>query len=239
LEKTLKSIFSQKYLNLEVIIQDGGSADGSVEIIRRYAKKHKSINWVSQKDGGQLDAINTGLKKANGDVLTYINADDIYKSGTLAEVGEIFKNNPETLWLVGRGDIIDDKENITNKWVTFYKNSLLDLNKYSLLLAVNYITQPSTFISKKAYKRYGPFTGTKNYIMEYEMWLKLGKVEMPTLTNKYLSSFRLIPGTISSTSFNTLLKIDYEIAEKYTKNPLLLMIHKLNNLGRVFLANFI
>ncbi|MCL5409297.1 MAG: glycosyltransferase, partial [Patescibacteria group bacterium] len=77
---TLQSIIDQKYPNLEVLIQDGGSTDGSVEIIKKFAKSNrKIIKWVSKKDDGQVKAINQGLRKASGEVVTFINADDVYK----------------------------------------------------------------------------------------------------------------------------------------------------------------
>src|SRR3989344_6126325 len=104
IEATLHSIINQGYPNLEVIIQDGGSTDGSVEIIKRYAKKFpKIIQWVSKKDKGQVDAINAGLKKSSGEILTYMNADDVYKNGALLEVGKQFTKQPNILWMTGYG----------------------------------------------------------------------------------------------------------------------------------------
>jgi glycosyltransferase involved in cell wall biosynthesis len=84
---TLESIFSQNYPNFEVIIQDGASTDGTLEITEKFAKKYPQVvNWESKKDKGQTDAINKGLKKAKGEILTYINADDIYIKGALKKV---------------------------------------------------------------------------------------------------------------------------------------------------------
>src|SRR3990170_8361781 len=104
IKETLESIVTQNYPNLEVIIQDGGSTDGTLEIIKKYAKKYPDkINWESIKDKGQTDAINRGFKKASGRVLSYINADDLYENGALNKVGEYFSKNPKTLWLAGRG----------------------------------------------------------------------------------------------------------------------------------------
>ena len=106
---------------------------------------------------------------------------------------------------------------------------------------VNYLIQSSVFLSRKAYKKYGPFIGTSGVVMEYDLWLKLGRIKMPVALNDYLSSFRLSMGNISLTQYKSVLRKDYEITKKYTKNPAILFIHKLNNLGRVLtlhLANF-
>lgn len=239
IKETMLSIVNQKYPNLEVIVQDGGSSDGTVEVIDKFAKKYPKIfKWVSKRDDGQLDAINKGLRKACGEIVTYINADDLYKDDTLLEVGRNFLDNPALLWVTGYGDIVDERGIIQSGWVTKYKNILLNCNNYNFLLMINYITQPSTFLSRKTYLKYGPFTGTKNYVMEYELWLKLGRVQMPKVIKKTISSFRLTPDNISSTSATKLLRLDNQIAGKYTKNKLLLFLHALHNLGRISLVNW-
>lgn len=240
IEATLCSIVEQRYPNLEVIVQDGKSTDGTVEVIKRFARKYPRLfKWESKKDGGQVDAINKGLEKASGDLLAFINADDVYKKEALLEIGKEFQQHTEALWLAGYGDIINSKGMVISPAVTNYKNLLIRINKFPLLLIVNYLTQPSTFISREAYRKLGPFSGTKNYVMEYDLWLKLGKTCMPFVIKKTLSSFRLTDDNISSTAAKQLLKIDNSLAEKYTNNSLFLVLHKLHNLGRIFLLNFV
>ncbi len=235
--ETLGSIASQKYRNLEVIIQDGGSTDGTLEIIKKYAKKYPNLfSWESKKDKGQLDAINKGMRKAKGDILTYINADDYYVEGALSAVAKAYNSNPDRLWFVGRGMVVNASGNQIANFVTTYKNLLLRLNKYSLLLMTNYLMQPSVFIVKEAYKKYGPFTGNRNFVMEYDLWLKLGKIEMPMIIDKVLSKFRFEPSTISATQSNYLLECDYEILKSHTRKPLLLALHKIINYARLLLV---
>jgi len=235
---TLKSIFNQNYQNLEVIIQDGGSTDGTVDIIKEFAKKHKII-WVSKKDKGQLDAINKGLKKTTGDILTYLNADDVYNPLALNKVVAGFGAHPKALWLVGAGNVIDDGGKVISKLTTSYKNFLLSINKYPFLLMVNYLTQPSVFLTKKSYKEYGPFVGRKEYVLEYDFWLKLGRVEMPQVLPNLISSFRISGTNISAVSYQSLLADDYNIVKKYTTNKFILFVHKLNNWGRVLIINLL
>jgi glycosyltransferase involved in cell wall biosynthesis len=234
IQQTLESIFSQKYPNLEVIIKDGGSVDGSVEIIRKFAKKYPTkIKWVSKKDKGQVDAINKGLKQATGDILTFINADDLYKEGALIKVGKMFKKEPAILWAAGKGDIIDRKGKVKSGPVSFYKNLLLRINKYPFLLVVNYFVQASVFINKSAYIKYGPFGHIGTIVMEYDLWLKLGAIQMPKIENKYLASFRLTDENLSSTQYKKILKKDYEIAKEHTNNYITLFLHKLHNIARI------
>lgn len=238
--QTLESVVGQKYPNFELIIQDGGSTDGTLEIIKSYAKKYpKVIRWESGKDEGQLDAINKGLSRATGEIFTYINADDIYKPRAFALVADMYSKNPNALWFVGRGTVIDEKGHEIAKLITLYKNFFLWMNRTSALLIFNYLMQPSVFITDKAFKKYGPFTGTDKFVTEYDLWLKLSKVSMPIAIDKELSGFRLSGGSISSTSFKNTLDEDYKIVKKYTNNPLVLLIHKLNNWGRGLVVNIL
>lgn len=237
---TLQSIVDQRYPNLEVIIQDGGSTDGTVKIIKEFARKYPKIFlWDSKQDKGQVDAINTGLHRANGSIITYINADDVYNNHALIEVGTYFLNNPHTLWLVGYGNIINAKGKEISLIVPSYKNFLLNINNYKLLLIVNYICQPSVFLSAEAYKNFGPFVGTNKYIMEYALWLKLGNYHMPAIIKRNLASFRLTTDNISSTQYGELLDLDYKIARNFTENEFILFIHRLHNLFRVALISIL
>lgn len=233
IKETLESIVTQNYPDFEIIIQDGGSTDGTLDVIKKYARKYpKIVNWESSKDKGQVYAINKGLKKAKGQILTYINADDIYEEGALTTVGKYFANNPDTFWLAGKGRVINSEGRQITGWVTTYKNFLLNLNSYILLLIVNYLVQPAVFISRDAYLRYGPFTGNKA-VMEYDLWLKLGKIQMPKVLKETFASFRLTKGNLSTVNFENILSGDYKIANKYTKDPIILFFHWLHNLGRV------
>lgn len=240
IQKTLESIVSQYYKNFEVIIQDGGSTDGTLDIIKKYAMRYpKLINFVSKKDGGQLDAINTGLKKAKGDIVTFINADDVYESGAFESIAALYVENPDALWFAGRGIVVDDKDNEIAKIVTWYKSFLLLLNLNFYLMVTNYLMQPSVFLTKKALQKYGLFTGTKFAVMEYDMWLKIGKDQMPAVINKVLTKFRLEKDTKTSTNANLLLIEDEKIIKKYTKNNLILFLHVLHNYFRVIMSKLI
>jgi len=233
IEETLKSIISQKYPNLEVIIQDGGSTDGTLEVIKKYTKKYpKVIKFESRKDKGQWDAINKGFAKATGEILAFINADDLYEKGAFFEVAKAYQKNPDCLWIAGRGKVIDRTGKEVAKFVTFYKNLLLFLNLRTLLLIVNYLIQPSVFITRRAWKKFGPFISVSHFVMEYDLWLKISKEKMPLLVKKNLSLFRMSGENASSTLFEKLLAKDEEIVQKYTKNSLTLFLHKFHNWGR-------
>lgn len=238
IRKTLNSIFKQNYPNLELIIQDGGSTDGTLDIIKEFSKKH-SIIWQSRKDKGQLDAINIGFRKATGEILSFINADDCYTPKAFKMISQKYLDEPNGRWFAGQGILVnrDDKE--IAKWVTLYKNILLRLSSYNVLLSTNYLIQPSVFITKNTYQKYGPFTGTTNFIMEYELWLKIGRDSMPVVINEVISSFRIEPSTKTKNMSKGLLSEDWKIVNKYTDNQIVLFLHNINNIGRSIVEKFV
>jgi len=234
--ETLQSIVDQKYPNLEVIIMDGGSTDGTLSIIKKYSKKYPKIfSYVSKKDKGQADAINKGLNRTTGQILSYINADDRYEDYALLKIGSFFVKHPNTIWIAGRGRVINEKGVEIARIVTMFKNLLLLLNSFSLLLVVNYLIQPSIFFQKKAFEKYGPFPGTGRVVMEYGLWLRLGRNKMPLVIGNNLSSFRLMKTGFSLKSFKVILEADNSIAKKFIKNPLVYHIHRFINFLRTFL----
>lgn len=129
------------------------------------------IRYQSKKDRGQWDALNKGFAKAKGDILGFINADDVYKKGAFKEIVRLCKLNPEELWFAGRGDVINTKGDCRALLPTIYKNFPLSLNMRFFLLITNYLMQPSVFITKKAWRSFGPFVGVGRFVMEYNTWL--------------------------------------------------------------------
>lgn len=238
--KTIESIINQNYPNLEIIIMDGGSTDGTLKIIEKFAKEYPQIiSYQSKKDKGQWDAINKGFRIAKGKILSYINADDEYLPGAFSEIERMYRANVDALWFVGRGRVVNEDGIRIATLPTHYKNLLLLINSRLLLLVTNYLMQPSIFLTKKTWKRFGPFIGYKNFVLEYDLWLKISKIKMPVTTTKYLSSFRIEPDTISASSSESLLEQDEKILEKYTGSSLIKFLHKLHNIGRLLAVKIV
>lgn len=105
LEQTIRSVLLQGYPDLEYMVIDGGSTDGSVDVIRRY--QHLLSYWVSEKDGGQAHAINKGFDRASGEIFAYINSDDFYLPGALRAVAEHFRRSPASTWVCGEMIFVD------------------------------------------------------------------------------------------------------------------------------------
>ncbi len=206
IKETINSVLSQNYPNLEYWIIDGGSTDETVSILKSYGDK---INWVSQKDHGQTHAINKGLKKVTGDILAYLNSDDILLPEALKKVGEYFENHPDCNWLTGDCLVIDEKGNPSKGgWlVRAYKRFLLAIYSTKILrIADNMIPQPSTFWSRQAFEKIGNFNEKLNYVMDYDYWLRLDQFYKPHDLKFAISGFRSQPDSKSETSRDKLMK---------------------------------
>ncbi len=227
IKRTIDSVLSQKYPNLEYIIMDGGSTDGTVEILESYRKK---IIFRSEKDKGQGDAINKGLRAASGEILTYLNSDDVYEHGALNEVAQFFCSRPNVMWAFGKCRIIDENDKEIRQAVTAYKNFWLRRYHRETLLILDYISQPATFWRKEAGEKIGLFDENEFYELDYDYWLRLGKRYKPGFMDKYLAGFRVHSQAKTSANTKHFLE-EVRVAKKYTRNPFLIGLHYLNFLS--------
>lgn len=226
LEKTIESVVSQNYPNLEYIVMDGGSTDGTLAILKKYEKK---IKWFSKKDKGQSDAINQGLKIVTGEIIAYLNTDDYYEEETLVRVAEFFKKNKNAFWVTGKCRIVDEKDREVRKLVTFYKNFFLKyLRSRNLLLLINFISQPATFFRKRVFDEMGLFDEKLVFSMDYDYWLKVWQKYELYFLNRYLASFRVHQTSKSVMSPDNQFMSEYEIAKRYTDRKILLAGKKIH-----------
>jgi glycosyltransferase involved in cell wall biosynthesis len=162
IERTIQSVLSQNYPNLEYIIIDGGSKDSTVDIIKKYAA-HLTY-WVSEPDKGQSDAINKGIKHATGDIINWLNSDDWLEAGTLAEVATLFQNS--------NADVVCGFANLVYPARTILKRTSGAENGIARMIAAGHIMQPTTFFRKKIFDELTPVETSLHYMMDHYMWLK-------------------------------------------------------------------
>ena len=238
IKQTLDSVFSQKYPSLEVLVQDGGSTDKTVEIINSFQKKYpQELFFESKEDKGQTDAINVGIKKAKGDIVTYLNADDYYEGNALWKVANYFMHNPKINWAAGYGQMVSDKGKVVAGFFELGKRTMQYLNNRNLLLVGNYLYQPSVFFRRKFLQKMGEFVGVDGIILEYDMWLKMAKLEMHGNIPAKLSAFRLASGGFSAQHSQKILAAELAVAEKYTSDPAIILLHKFVNWSRKLVSN--
>jgi len=228
IERTIQSVLSQNYPDLEYIVVDGGSTDGTVDILKRYEGR---LRWTSEKDKGQTDAINKGIAAATGEIIAYLNSDDVYEPGALRKVADYFMAHPDAQWVTGRCRIIDEHDRETRRWITEYKNFLLRRFSYSLLLVTNPVSQPATFWKRDVVKEIGLFDLNEHYVMDYDYWLRIGKKYPLAVLDDDLAAFRVYTTSKTSSAFLTSFRQEIEAAKRHSSSPVLLGLHWLSYLG--------
>lgn len=224
---TIESVLNQDYPHLEYLVIDGGSTDGTVKILKSYGNR---LKWISESDQGQSDAINKGLRLATGQVLAYLNSDDVLAPGALRKVGTYFATHPDCDWATGDCDVIgvDGKILLSHNWLIHsYKRILLKLYSPFILRVVdNMLPQPSTFWSRRAYKRVGKFNVRYHYVMDYDYWLRLSQYYRPHDLRVVLSGFRAQPDSKSETSRDKLMAEGLIALTENGARPWELWLHK-------------
>jgi glycosyltransferase involved in cell wall biosynthesis len=226
IERTIQSVLNQGYPDLEYIIIDGGSTDSTPDILRNYGDR---ISWISEPDRGQSHAINKGLRKASGQVLAFLNSDDIYLPGALLKVGRHFLQNPESAWLTGKCRNIDQNGFEIRKAITQYKNFWLLIRSYQVLLVMDYISQPPTFWHRRALDKVGFLNEGLQYAMDYDYWLRIGRHFKLDYIDSYLACFRVHPLSKAGSSANNQFDALYKIAKSHSSSRILLNLHAFHN----------
>lgn len=197
LEQTIRSVIEQDYPHIEYIIMDGGSTDGSVEIIQKYADQ--LVYWESGRDAGQADALRKGFERASGEIFAYLNADDVYLPNIFPIVVDQFRNDVDLSLLHGDLEIVDPSGHVIGT------KSGLDLDFWNWFpRLINPIMQPSSFWRASVYEHVGGIDPAYHVAMDYDLWTRIGlggfKIEHIPIQ---FSQFRIHPE--SKTSQHTMM----------------------------------
>ncbi len=167
LEAAILSVLNQDYPKIEYLIIDGGSTDGSVEIMRKYQDRLEY--WVSEPDRGQSHAINKGFERANGEILGWLNSDDLYCPGAVRAAVDFLKSHPDVALMYGRADLIDSEGGILHPipWEDFDVPGCIARQRYP-------IPQPAAFFRRDAMQRVGLLDEQLYYWMDWDYWIRIG-----------------------------------------------------------------
>ena len=185
IERTILSIQAQDYPNLEHIVMDGGSKDGTVGILKRFPH----LKWVSEPDKGQADAINKAIARAKGSIIGWLNADDLYAPDAVSKSVAYLLAHPEVVMTYSNCDIIDEQDHPIGKIVA------RDYHEFLHLAWFNVIPQPTGFFRREACARAGPLDASLHFCMDWEYWVRLGRVGRLARIPGTLAKFRLVEGT--------------------------------------------
>ena len=186
IEETIISILNQNYPNFEHIIVDGCSDDGTTQIVKKYPH----VRFVREPDSGQAQAINKGILYTTGEIIAYLNSDDVYKPGAFNCVAELLANPKKNMVVVGCCDYIDEKGEIIGHLRPYF-NSYFDLQRYWGWERWYCLPQQSTFWRREVLTDVGLFDTRYQYTMDYEMFLRMAAKYSFYFTTENLAGFRM------------------------------------------------
>jgi glycosyltransferase involved in cell wall biosynthesis len=210
LEETIRSVLDQNYQNLEYIVIDGGSTDGSVEVIKKYSSQ--LAYWVSEKDKGQTDALNKGFHRATGEIVGWLNSDDTYIAGTLRAVAEAFKADTDVDFVFGNKFAVDENQNVIRE------DRHTKFSFASWILLGSTLSQCASFWKRNLFEKYGYLDDSLQFSMDYEFFCRIGRQIKTKHIRKPLANFRWHPTSKSSTISDVGIAEYNRIREKYLKS---------------------
>lgn len=209
IEDTLASIYGQDYSELEIIVADGGSNDGTAEVLERH--RHRLAQILNGPDRGQSDAINKGFAASSGDILCWLNSDDYFLPGALRGVAERFAADPAVRFVVGAGDVI-------SKDHRFLRHiPALPMNEATLLNWKNdqWVMQQCCFWTRSLWQEAGGVDENLHLLMDYDLWFRLSRASEAALIDRKLAVMRYHPDVKTVRQRN---RMDEELAYVYAKN---------------------
>ncbi|MBI1920661.1 MAG: glycosyltransferase [Geobacter sp.] len=235
LEEAVRSVLDQKGMEVELIVMDPGSTDGSREMLLALREEYgERLVLCFEPDSGQSDAVNKGMARAQGRVLGWLNSDDRLRPGALVEVAPLLTSD-EPRWLYGRAGMIDGTGRPISSLITRYKNLRSARFSRLKLLTENFIPQMAVFWSRAMWDRAGGLRVDKHLDMDYDLWLRFAAVAEPVVLADELADFRVHAGAKGSRQTAPQLDAAYQTAHEHAagmgwRGQLALLFHKLLSL---------
>ena len=183
LEQAMLSVLNQDYPAIEYIVVDGGSSDGSPEIIARHAER--LAWWTSEPDDGQTDAINKGFARATGDIMAYLNSDDLYRPGAIREAANYLISHPELGMVYGDANYIDENGKVIGKF------SAAQTDYQRLRRGYVHIPQQAAFFRTDLWRQVGPLDPSFQFAMDFDLWVRISALAPIRYHQRPWASFRL------------------------------------------------
>jgi glycosyltransferase involved in cell wall biosynthesis len=212
LEQTMRSVLEQDYPNIEYLVIDGGSTDGSVEIIQHYAGR--LAYWMTERDSGQAEAINKGFRRATGDIVAWVNSDDYYLSGAVRQAVAALEANPELGFVYADVLAVDGEGRQVNRMR--YGDWGLDG-----LLSFRMIGQPSVFMRRSVLNQAGLLRDDMGYLLDHDLWLRMAARAPVKYVPEMWSAARYHTAAKNVAQTEKFCQEAYRVAENLPSDPLL------------------
>lgn len=210
IEETILSVLGQGYPELELIVLDAGSTDNTVEVIEKYSDKISY--WHSKKDKGQADAINQGMNLSSGEVVCWLNSDDMYLPGTLLDIGKRFGGRTDENHMVYGAAVTINQ---SNEKLLSSAQTAAPFEAFTLTYR-DFIVQPSAFWTRKLWESTGNLDISYNYVLDWEWFLRASKITSFEYVPKFYSVYRYHPFHKTSSGGAERRKEIIEIVKKYS-----------------------
>jgi glycosyltransferase involved in cell wall biosynthesis len=232
IETTIRSVLGQAWEPLEYLVMDGGSSDGTVEILERYRDR---LQFVSERDGGQAAALNEGFRRTTGEIIGWINSDDCYAPGAFEAAMSYFERHPDVDWLYGRCPIIDRAGDVHKGLITIYKEFWMRRYSYKRLLIENFLSQPAIFFRRRLLDRVGMLDEAYHCAMDYHLWVRMGAVAEPGFIDRELAYFRSYGINKMSAQYRRSFAEELDAAKRVSdgRHPVLMALHEINRVKLV------
>lgn len=181
IEETIRSIAEQDYPRIEHVVVDGGSTDGTVDLLER----HPGVRWISEHDEGQSQAVNKGIRLARGEVIGWLNADDIYLPGGVAAAVAALRREPEAGFVYGNYVDVDEDG------AELHRNRTEPFDLRVQIDSRNLVPQPAAFVRRAALDRVGLLDEQYDFAMDFDLWIRLGRAFPAVYVDEYWAAFRL------------------------------------------------
>jgi glycosyltransferase involved in cell wall biosynthesis len=215
LETCIRSVLDQNYPDLEYILIDGGSSDHSMEIVHQYST-HFAFQ-ISEKDKGQSDAINKGLRRASGKLVSWLNADDFLLPGALAAVAQAYQEDPSASFYYGDG--LRVREDGSRK-ENFFPGGVRIFNQEAMIYGLNFILQPTAFINRACLEIAGYLDESLHWGLDNDLWIRLSRQASPIAIDAVLAASREWGSTKTSTGSFQRIEELRQLAERHGGQPI-------------------
>jgi glycosyltransferase involved in cell wall biosynthesis len=223
IEETILSVKNQEYPNIEHIIVDGGSVDNTLEILKRHEKTY-NMRWISEPDEGMYQAINKGMRLAKGEVLAYLNADDLYFPWTVKAVVRALEKNSKVDMVYGDCLVLEGKE--ATLLFSIPSNSFIS----KALIPYVSLTQPVIFWRRGVFEKLGGFDESLQFVGDLDYWIRVAKKFKVMRIKEFLAVDRRHPQSKSSIEKDAMLKEIQEVRSKHFPNRLKICEQAINHL---------